>query len=270
MKIIDIHVHFFPDKIAEKTIEFLVEEAAHTGAIAYLDGTIADLKKAMQEAKIDLAVNQPIATKPSQVKSINQWCLEIQDEQIISFGTIHPEFDDIKGEIRWLSENGIKGIKLHPDYQEFHPDDSSVYPIYEAICEEDMIILFHAGIDIGRYPPVYCTPQNLVNVLDDFPTMKIIASHMGSYQLWDDVERFLLGRELYFDTSYSIDYMPIEKFMYLMEAHGYDKILFGTDSPWKDLEKEVEKISSLEIPEHIKEDIFWKNSAKLLELKIVD
>lgn len=262
MKIIDIHVHVFPDEIAAQTVKFL-EEAAHAGAKAYLDGTVSALKSSMQKAKIDIAVNQPISTKPSQVRSINEWCAQIQDDQMLSFGTVYPEFDDIKGEIRWLNENGIKGIKLHPDYQEFHPDDKAAYPIYEAICENEMIILFHAGIDIGRYPPVYCTPKRLANILNDFPEIKIIAAHMGSYKLWDEVKKYLLGKEIFFDTSYSIDYMPLEQFINLMEEHGFDKILFGTDSPWKDQEEEIKKIISLDIPEAVKEDIFWKNAAKL-------
>lgn len=266
MKIIDIHVHVFPDNIAAQTVEFLEEEAADAGAKAYLDGTVSALKNSMQKAEIALTVNQPISTKPSQVKSINDWAARMQDEQVMSFGTVHPEFDDIKGEIRRLNEKGIKGIKLHPDYQKFHPDDRAAYPIYEAICENEMIILFHAGIDIGLYPPVYCTPKSLANVLKDFPGIKIIASHMGGYKMWDEVEEFLLGKELYFDTSYSIDYMPIEQFVNLMERHRYDKILFGTDSPWKDQEEEVKKTLALDIPEEAKEDIFWKNSAKLLKI----
>jgi len=146
MKIIDIHTHVFPDKIAVQTVKLLEEAAPEV--TAYLDGTISALKSSMQKAKIDLSVNQPISTKPPQVRSINEWVAEIQNDQVLSFGTVHPEFDELKGEIKRLNEKGIKGIKLHPDYQKFHPDDRAVYPIYEAICENEMVILFHAGIDI--------------------------------------------------------------------------------------------------------------------------
>ncbi|MBC8458256.1 MAG: amidohydrolase [Deltaproteobacteria bacterium] len=262
-KIIDIHTHIFPDEIAHKTMRYLEEEA---NTKAYLDGTISNLKNSMKKANISISVNQPISTKPSQVQSINNWAKQIQNDEVISFGTIHPKYEGFKDEIKRLKELGIKGVKLHPDYQEFHPDDESMFPIYECLAENDIIILFHAGIDIGRYPPVYGTPQTLANVIDNFPDLKIIASHMGGYKLWDDVEKYLVGREIYFDTSYVIDYMDTERFVKIMENHGFDKILFATDSPWKDQADEVKKISALDIPEKAKEDVFWRNANRLCEI----
>lgn len=262
MKIIDIHTHIFPDEIAPTTIKYLEEEA---NIKAYLDGTISDLKGSMKKAGISISVNQPISTKPSQVQSINNWIKQIQDDIVISFGTIHPQFKDFKSEIKRLREWGIKGVKFHPDYQKFHPDDETVFPIYESLRENEMIILFHAGIDIGLYPPVYGTPKSLAKVLDNFPGLKIIASHLGGYQMWDDVEKYLVGRDIYFDTSYVIDYMEIDRFVAIMKNHGFDKILFGTDSPWKDQADEVRKISALDIPQEVKSDIFWGNANGLLD-----
>ena len=264
MKIIDIHTHIFPDEIAPTTIKYLEEEA---NTKAYLNGTISDLKSSMKRAGISISVNQPISTKSSQVQPINNWVKQIQDEAILSFGTIHPQFEDFKNEIKRLKEWGIKGVKLHPDYQKFHPDDESMFPIYESLRENEMIVLFHAGIDIGLYPPVHATPQRLAKVLDNFPGLIIIASHMGGYKLWDDVEKYLVGRDIYFDTSYVIDYMEIDRFVTIMKNHGFDKILFGTDSPWKDQADEVKKISVLNIPQEIQLDIFWGNAKGLLNGK---
>jgi len=261
LKIIDIHTHIFPDEIAPTTIRYLEEEA---NTKAYLDGTISDLKGSMNRAEISISVNQPISTKPSQVQSINNWAKQIQNDAIISFGTIHPRFEDFESEIKRLKEWGIKGVKFHPDYQKFHPDDKSMFPIYESLRENEMIILFHAGVDIALYPPSHATPQRLAKVLDNFPGLKIIASHLGGNQMWDDVEKYLVGRDIYFDTSYVIDYIEAERFVTIMKNHGFDKILFGTDSPWKDQADEVKKISSLDIPQEIKSDIFWGNANDLL------
>jgi len=263
VKVIDIHTHVFPDEIAQKTIDFL-EEEADTGA--FLNGTIAALKESMAIAGIDISVNQPISTKPAQVQSINDWAKQIEDDSIISFGTIHPLFENFDDEIKRMKELRLKGVKLHPDYQKFHPDDKSVFPIYESLVENDMIILFHAGVDIGLYPPVHATPRRLANVLDNFPDMKLIASHMGGYKCWDDVERYLVGRDVFFDTSYVIDYMEAGRFVRIMWEHGFDKILFATDSPWKPQVDEVRKIDSLPIPEKAKEDIFYRNATRLLNI----
>ncbi|MBN2372528.1 amidohydrolase [bacterium] len=256
-----MHVHVFPDDIAEKTVGFLAKEA---NAEAFLNGTVYDLRRSMDIAGISFSINQPIATKPSQVRSINNWARQIEDDRIISFGTIHPHFEDFDEEIRRIKGMGIKGIKLHPDYQKFYPDDESVFPIYECLVENDMFVLFHAGVDIGLYPPVHATPQRLARVLDSFPKIKMIAAHLGGYDCWDDVERCLVGRDVFFDTSYVIDYMEKDRFVRIMSMHGFDRILFATDSPWKPQADELEKISSLPIPEKAKEDILYRNACALL------
>jgi predicted TIM-barrel fold metal-dependent hydrolase len=258
-----MHVHVFPDKIAEKTIKALAEEAE---AEAFLDGTISDLKRSMDIAGVTLSVNQPIATIPSQVPSINNWAKGVEDEKIMSFGTIHPLFEDFSEELRRIKKMGIKGIKIHPDYQKFHPDEESVFPIYESLVENDMVVLFHAGVDIGLYPPIYATPKRLAAVLDNFPKIKLIAAHLGGYECWDDVETFLVGRDVFLDTSFAIDYMESERFVRIIREHGFDKILFATDSPWKPQAEEVQKILALPIPEKAKEDVFYRNAVRLLNL----
>jgi len=263
LKIIDIHTHVFPDEIAAKTINFLAEGA---NADVFLNGTVSALKESMKIAGIDISVNQPISTNPSQVQSINNWAREIEDDRIISFGTIHPLFEAFDDEIRRMRKLGIKGVKFHPDYQKFYPDDESVFPIYESLVENDIIILFHAGVDIGLYPPVHATPQRLSKVLDNFPDMKLIAAHLGGYERWDDVEKYLVGRDVFLDTSYVMDYMKSDRFVSIMRKHGFDKILFATDSPWKPQAEEVEKIGSLPIPEEVKEDIFYRNANRLLNI----
>lgn len=263
MKIIDIHTHVFPDKIAEKTIKFLSQEAQ---AEPYLDGTVSDLKRSMDEAGITISVNQPIATTPSQVRSINDWAKGIENGRILSFGTIHPLLEDFAEELRRIRRMGIKGVKIHPDYQRFRPDDESVFPIYESLIENDLIALFHAGVDIGLYPPMFATPQSLARVSENFPKMKLIAAHLGGYECWDDVERHLVGKNVFLDTSFVTDYMAQERLMRIMREHGFDKIMFATDSPWKSQAEEVKKISALPLSEKAKDDIFYRNACRLLNL----
>ncbi|MGA1823566.1 MAG: amidohydrolase family protein [bacterium] len=263
LRIIDIHTHIFPDELAEKTVKYLAEEA---NIQSYLNGTAADLENSMKSAQISLSVNQPIATKPSQVQSINNWAKKIESDHIISFGTIHPHFEDFVEEIKRIKDLGIKGVKIHPDYQNFYVDDESVFPLYECLERNNMIILFHAGVDIGLYPPAHATPERLSRVIDAFPKLKVIAAHLGGFDSWDDVEKYLLGKNIFFDTAYVIDYMDRDKMVRIMKEHGFDKILFATDSPWKSQYDEVKKITSLPIPARVKEDILFENACHLLNI----
>ena len=87
----------------------------------------------MRTAGIDRSLLLPIATKPSQTESINKWAASVSDQSIMSFGTIHPDYPLWKDQIEYLLHAGIKGIKFHPEYQDFYVDDERMFPLYDAL-----------------------------------------------------------------------------------------------------------------------------------------
>ena len=263
MKSIDIHTHAFPDEVAAKAVPLLKKRASIE---AFTDGTLTDLKRSMEASGVARSVIVPVSTKPGQVESINNWIMSIEDEAFIGFGTIHPRHKAWKDELARLNEHGIKGIKFHPDYQKFELDEPILYKIYEQVRENDMIILFHLGIDLGLSPPYTSLPGKLGKVMSDFAGLKVIASHMGGYEMWDDAERYLVGRDLYLETSFGIGFMPDERFLKMVQDHGVEKVLFGTDSPWRPQNGEIEKIEALNLTNREKRRILHDNAARLLGL----
>lgn len=261
--IVDFHVHCFPDEIAAKAVPKLASTA---GIPARLNGTLNGIKDSMIKSGVDHSVVLSIATKPSQTETINTWTSEIQDSRITAFGSIHPGYEGWKNELKRIKDMGLVGIKFHPDYQNFFVDDENIFPIYEMAFKLDLIVLFHAGVDIGLPPPVHATPERLLRVVKAFSGARIIAAHMGSYSLWDEVESFLVGEDIFFDTSYSIDFMSTEQFKRIIEKHGYEKILFATDSPWKDQMEEIAKIRELKLESEVEKAILGLNAKKLLRL----
>jgi len=260
---IDFHVHCFSDELAKKAVS---ELAAAAGTQAFLDGTIADLRRSMREAGLDLSVVQPVATRPGQVRKINSWAAANQGTDILFFAAFHPDLPGWKDEVKYIKDAGLRGVKFHPDYQKFFVDEPRLFSIYEALFNEDLILLFHAGVDIGLPPPTHCTPERLARLLDLFPGGKIVAAHMGGYQYWEEVERQLAGKDIYFDTSYSQADLGEEKMLRLILAHGPEKILFATDSPWTSQPEELAKIKEFPLPPAVTEQILGLNAASLLGL----
>lgn len=259
--IIDFHTHCFPDALAPKATAVLAERS---GIPQRLEGTIKGLKASMKKAGVASSVVLGIATKPGQTCKINKWSTEINDEEIIAFGSVHPDYLHWKEELVKIKEYGLKGIKLHPDYQEFFVDEPRMFPIYEKAFELGLIVLFHAGVDIGLPPPVHCEPKRLRKVLDLFPGGKVVAAHMGGHDCWDDVEEYLVGRKVYFDTAYSLKKIGKDRFLSICNDHGYDKILFATDSPWTDQSEEIERIKSYGLGQEKESAILGGNAAELI------
>ncbi|KNY27412.1 amidohydrolase family protein [Pseudobacteroides cellulosolvens] len=222
----------------------------------------------MKKAGVDYSVLLPIATKPSQTEVINNWAASICGDGIIAFGSIHPDHTEWKKELKRIKDLGLKGIKLHPDYQLFYIDDKRMYPIYEYMFSLGLVLVFHAGRDIGLPEPYHCTPDRLYKLVCDFNGAKIIAAHMGSFAYWDDVEKYLVGTDIYFDTSYSLGCISDDQAKRIILNHGYEKVLFATDSPWTDQSEEIDKLRNLKLGTKAESAILGENACKLLGGKL--
>ena len=197
---------------------------------------------------------------------------------LIGFGTIHPEFTGYGDEIARMKALGITGVKFQPSFQEFYPDDERMFPVYEELIKADMTILFHAGDEITPAKIVYATPQRIARMLDAMQseiarydyyshgTTKIIAAHLGGYKMWDQVEEYLVGRNLFFDASYVFGHLQTERAINMMRSHGMSRILFGSDSPFGSQEKDIEAIERSEMTHEEKEMVFSQNAIRLLDL----
>jgi predicted TIM-barrel fold metal-dependent hydrolase len=252
----------FPDDIAARAVPALAEEGGVEAAHA---GTVSSLLGEMDRAGVDVSVTQPVSTKPSQVAGINDWAASTASDRIVPFGSIHPDLEDAAGEVARIASLGLKGFKLHPEYQEFHPDDERMYPTYEAAAAHGLVILFHAGADIA-IPTVRGTPEAFVRVLDAHPGLKVVLAHMGGFRLWDDVRESLVGRDVFLDTSYSLGHMSDEEFVELVYAHGVERVVFGTDGPWADAAEEVRMMRGLGLAERDADRILGGNAISLLDL----
>ena len=264
--IIDFHTHIFPDKIAARTIEALSKVS---GIKAATDGTLDGLLASMERSGGDLSVIMPVVTKPAQFESVNTFAAKLNEQyavRLLSFGGIHPDSEDYKGELKRIKELGLPGIKLHPDYQGVMIDDVRYMNIIEYADAMDLAILVHAGIDIGLPEPVHCPPDKTRKVLDTLKPKKLVLAHMGGWKQWEEVYEYLAGESVYLDTAFCFDYMEQDMFMKLCEKHGTDRILFGTDSPWSDARRDLEEIKSLPLTDDEKEAIFSGNAKKLLNM----
>ncbi len=262
--IIDFHTHIFPDALAAKTIPFL---AQRSGIPAATDGTLNGLLHSMEQSGVDRSVILPVVTKPSQFDSINAYAKSINDQsngKVLSFGGIHPDCDDYKGKLDHIKALGLPGIKIHPDYQGVFIDDLRYMRIIEYANELGLIIVTHAGVDIGLPEPVHCPPDKMRKILDEIHPEKMILAHYGGWSQWEMVYEYLAGENVYFDTAFTFDYITEEMFLKIWEKHDHEKILFATDSPWGSMCKNISRVEELPLTLEEKEAIFSGNARKLL------
>lgn len=263
--IIDFHTHIFPDKIAPGSIAHL--EAA-SGITAATDGTLQGLLTSMEKNEVDLSVILPVVTKPSQFETVNLFAAKVNEcyrGKLLSFGGIHPDCEDYKAGLDRIKELGLPGIKLHPDYQGVMIDDARYMRIIEYADAIGLIIVVHAGIDIGLPSPVHCPPQKTAKVIEKIRPQKLVLAHLGGWKQWEGVYEHLAGKDVYLDTSFTLDYIEPEMFLKILKKHGCEKVLFATDSPWGDAKRDLRALQSL-LSQETLDTILHRNAEKLLEI----
>jgi uncharacterized protein len=256
--VIDFHAHIFPEKIAQKAVDAIGR---------YYDirmcgkGTADDLVAEGGKIGVQKYIVHSSATIPGQVVPINDFIIDACAEysSFIGFGTLHPFFTGLSQEIDRIISRGIRGIKLHPDFQNFSIDDESMMPVYRAIGGR-LPILIHMGDENKNSS----SPSRLLKILDLFPDITFIAAHLGGYQMWREAMKELVGRNLYFDTSSSLAFLKPDDAADIIRAHGIDRVLFGSDYPMWIHEDELERFMKLGFTEKEQSQILRENAAKLL------
>ncbi len=261
-RVIDAHCHIYPDKIAEKASE-------STGQFYHipmcLDGKISTLLDHGQGAGIDHFLVQSVATTPKQVSSINNFIAASVAQsggKFTGLGTLHPDSEDIRADVEEIISLGLKGVKLHPDIQQFKLDDFRMLKIYE-LCEGRLPLLIHTGDH--RYD--FSNPNRLMPILDIYKDLTVIGAHFGGWSIWEEAtEKLKSYKNFYVDCSSSLYAITPEKAKELIMAYGTDKVLFGTDYPMWEPGDELERFMQIDLTDEQRADILFNNTAALFNI----
>lgn len=259
-KIFDFHTHAYPEAVAGKSVDFLNN---YYKVDCQGDGTIENLMEFAAEGGVDYLLVHAVATKAKQVENVNTWIAEHTSDTVFGFGTIHPEYENIVDELSRVRSLGLLGLKLHPDFQGYFVDDSSMDIVYSTI-EGIMPVLIHAGDQNCEFS----SPKRLANVLNRYLKLTVIAAHLGGYSRWDEAEHYIIGRNCYIDTSSSLWALPPEKAVDIIRRHGVDRVLFGTDYPLVRHTEELKRFYTLGLTEEENSKILFENAKRLLKLDI--
>ena len=262
-KIVNAHCHIYPDKIAEKAVlgirDFYDLDMS-------LNGKLDDLIRDGNKVGVTHYLVHSVATTPKQVKSINEFIAEAVNTHpdiFTGFGTLHPDSEDIQGDFDYLIELGLKGVKVHPDFQQFAMNEERAFKIGEVVSKGKVPMLVHCG-DF-RYN--YSNPEQIKPFLERFPDITFIGAHFAGWSVWEEATRQLAGTpNLYVDLSSSLYDLSPETALELIHAYGSDRVLWGTDYPMWESDSEMDYFNKIDLTDEERSQILYDNAAKILNL----
>jgi predicted TIM-barrel fold metal-dependent hydrolase len=293
MRIIDSHCHIYPEKIARKAAEnigrfygypvpdFAAElasappgfplsaEPLAEAAATPEPGSLDTMLRIGTDAGIDTFVVSGAATSPKQVTSVNDYFIDLAANQqsaktfgktLICYGTMHPDYNDIQGELQRCKNSGLRALKLHADCQAFNIDAPGAYNIYEAAQSLDLPILMHLGDETHDYS----APYRLVKVCKDFPHLRFIGAHLGGYRDWDNALLLKGIDNMWFDSSSSQSILEPERVVRQIRTFGANRVFFGTDYPLWIAKNELNAFLALPLSDAEKEGILSLNYSNFI------
>jgi len=239
---IDFHCHVYPDAIAPKAASS-IREFYHLGEDA-MDGKVATLLQQGTAAGVQEFVILPVAMRPDRTRHINDFIIQqvAQQPRFYGYGTVHAAMDDLPGEVQYIMDKGLRGIKLHPDSQVFSIDDPRLFPMYDMV-QGKLPVIFHMGDT--RFD--YSHPKRLRHVLELFPRLQTIAAHFGGYTMYDVAAQELKGKECFFDVSSSLMFMEPGVAESYIRHYGAERFVYGSDFPMWDPVKEMDRFLKLKL-----------------------
>jgi predicted TIM-barrel fold metal-dependent hydrolase len=261
--IIDSHVHVWPDHIAAAVVA-----AQPSGLTAMFDGTLAGITRTMAESGVDRAMTLGVAAKASTVARTNEFIGAVPRDRFIPFGTVHPDLTNEEN-LRHLSDNGIRGVKLHPLFQSLSFADPRVVDLVGALADAGIVVITHVGAGGDEAANARGAPEHVRRVLDRYPHLKLIACHFGGYHRLDEAEEYLVGSSAYLETSWppTVAGLDPDRIRDIIRRHGADRVVFGSDWPMADPAAELAALRALGLGAEVEAGITGGNLARLLGLE---
>lgn len=261
MPVIDMHMHVYPDKIAEKATKsvgdfYLVEMSEQAGSLGRL-------LEVTESSPIERCVVCSVAVRAQTVRSINDFiagaCAE--NPQLVGLAAMHQDTEDIAAELDYAQSLGLLGVKLHPDTQKVNMDDERLMAIYEELERRGMALLVHCG----DYRYDYSHPRRVKRILHEFPNLRVCAAHFGGWSLYDLALEYLEDERCFLDVSSAMRYLGTRRTRELVEDYGADRMMFGSDFPMWSPTEELEIFDSLGFSKGEYERMCWRNAERWLE-----
>ena len=258
-RIFDAHCHIYPEQIALKAVEGINQFYENLPFDPY-DGTTRTLLRNAREAGISRFVVHSVATAPRQVSSINGFIaseVSLSNGAFTGLGTLHPDSEHLEQDFSELKALGLKGVKLHPDFQRF---EAKAMRLYGLCAEAGLPVLVHTG----DYRFDYSNPDRIAKILRTFPKLKFIGAHFGGWSMWDEAARVLSGFDnIVVDTSSTFYALGPEKSRELIRIWGADRIMFGSDYPMWKPQPDIDCLLEMGLTEDEYRRIFWDNAVDI-------
>jgi predicted TIM-barrel fold metal-dependent hydrolase len=189
----------------------------------------------------------------------------VERSDVTVFGSVHPRSRHKKVKLEEQLHAGIRGLKLHPAIQSFHPNDEAARDLYKLAAENKIPVIWHCGpVNIETKKARRLSQvANYEAPIAEFPETTFILGHSGALQCEQAVTLQKRYRNVYLEVScISLDQMQT-----VFRQADEERIMFGSDWPFYHPSLQMAKVLLLtEGNAGLRKKVLYDNAARLLGL----
>jgi len=239
---------------------------------------VAMLPEELQDEDRAAAVAEIEATMAERFRAANRWLVDALAPvpQLTPYVGVDPwalSPDENVEHLRDMANRGAHGIKLHPVAQRFEPNDPRMRPVYDACEELGLVVLSHTGSAKGGEP--FAEPRAFASVLEQHPHLTVVLAHLGGGSWRQTLSLAQAFPKVAFDLCEIVQWTGAPKaptdedLAHMIKEIGTERVMFGTDFPWYDLDRTVELVMDLPLLSmDEKAQILGANAVRLLDLPV--
>ncbi|MDR7303948.1 amidohydrolase family protein [Haloactinomyces albus] len=262
--IIDAHTHVWPDALADKALS----ANKLPGLSAVGDGKSTTLAGEMPDNGVGHSIALGVAGAARHVDRTNEFVASLDRASFTPFGSVHVDLS-VEENLNSLRRHGIRGVKVHPLFQGFGLMHERLWELFEAF-DEDIAVITHVGAGGSGQVNSLSTPRMLREIVRTFPRLRLVACHFGGYHMLEEAEEELRGLPIVLETSWppALARMDPNTVRRLINNHGAERVVFGSDWPMANPAEEIDAIRRLNLGDEVEAAILGKNLERVLRLDL--
>ncbi len=254
MRFIDAHTHaYLPEdlEVLKERLAMLdqqLDDSDPNKWQVFGRGDLASLLAREEAAGVERLVVLPITSRPRRVSELNRWVARAGRDhpQVIPFGILHP-LGEVAKDLALVQELGLKGVKLHPFVQRFSLELPETDALLGLLARSGLPLILDTTHRPGLFrakphlKPILslfdfpdCTPRLIARAARAHPGLKIVAAHLGCLYGWEQLEPLYDLDNVYFDLAFMDGLLPEAEIMRIIRRKGPERIIYGSDAPWRE------------------------------------
>jgi len=216
------------------------------------EGTVEKLLEHLDAANIERAVCfAPFVDQMGGRSEVpNIWLAETLKNQLrlCGFGTIDIHGKNLADQVQQASALGLKGLKLHPNHQQFDILSDQAREVYATAEALNLFVTFHSGVH--RYRLDHYRVTKFDEVAWHFPKLRFSLEHVGGWSFFNEAVAVIVNNIPFppvpgkrckvfagLTSVFTPDFLPFwymspERMKELIKQVGIEQIIFGLDFPY--------------------------------------